>query len=208
MPCLERGCIHDVFLRVGRRKTVLVISNSCSAHFLKRRSPLLLHFPTPSDPITPFQVWWSVPTLSLKSPKRISLSVRGAAEVTESRSSYNLSLTSSGWSLCVHRHLQLLHASCQIWEVSASSGSHLCLLEVLRACWRGVTWWRILLLLHAALLSCVHSRRKCSQHQLLLKALLLQGESHSELQSRLCIGEVLYQLELFFAQSVRTRTVH
>ena len=28
--------------------------------------------------------------------------------------------------------------------------------------------------------SCVHSRRKCSQHQLLLKTVLLQGESHSE----------------------------
>ena len=27
-----------------------------------------------------------------------------------------------GWSLWVHRHLQLLHASCQIREVSASSG--------------------------------------------------------------------------------------
>ena len=75
--CLERGCIHGVFLRVGRWKTVSVISNSCSAHFIKRKSPLLLHFPTPSDPITPSQVWWSVPTLALKSPRRMSLSVRG-----------------------------------------------------------------------------------------------------------------------------------
>ena len=54
--CLERRCIHDVFLRIGRRKTVLVINNLCSAHFLKRRSPLLLHFATPSDRITPSQV--------------------------------------------------------------------------------------------------------------------------------------------------------
>ena len=61
---------------VDGRLTALVISNSCSAHFLKRRSPLLLHFPTPSDLITPSQVWWSVPTLALKSPKRMSLSVR------------------------------------------------------------------------------------------------------------------------------------
>ena len=76
-----------LFLRVGRRKTVLVISNACSAHFLKRRSPLLLHFPTPSDPITPSQVWWSVPTVALKSLRRMSLSVRGAAEITGSRSS-------------------------------------------------------------------------------------------------------------------------
>ena len=28
--------------------------------------------------------------------------------------------------------------------------------------------------------SCAHSRRKCNQHQLLLKVLPLQGESHSE----------------------------
>ena len=75
----------------------------------------------------------------------------------------------------MHRHLQLLHASCQI--KAASSGGQLCILEVLRACWRGVTWWRILLLLHAALLSCVHSRRRCNQHQLLSKALPLQGVS-------------------------------
>ena len=63
--------IHDVLLTFGRRKTVLVFRNSCSAHFLKRRSPLLLHFPTPSDPITPSQIWWSVPILALKSPRRM-----------------------------------------------------------------------------------------------------------------------------------------
>ena len=50
---------------------------------------MLLHFLTPSDPITPSQVWWSVPTLALKSPRRMSLSVRGAAEITESRSLYS-----------------------------------------------------------------------------------------------------------------------
>ena len=195
--CLERGCIHVVFLRVGRRKTVLVISNSCSAHFLKRRSLLLFHFPILSDPITPSQVWLSVPTLALKSPRRwVCLS--GVLQKSQNPNHHRTCYL--GWSWWVHRHLQLLHASCQIREVSASSGDHLCLWEVQKACWRGVTWWRILLLLHAALLSCVHSRSKCSQHQLLLKALLLQGESHSELQSRLCIGQVLYQLELFFAQ--------
>ena len=53
---LERGCIHDVLLRVGRRKTVLVISCSCSAHFFKRRRPLLLHFPIPSVPPHSFSV--------------------------------------------------------------------------------------------------------------------------------------------------------
>ena len=122
------------------------------------------------------------------------------AEIEESRSSWNLSFTSFELVIVGPKHLQLLHASCQIKEVSASSGGNLCLLEVLRACWLGVTWWQILLLLHAALFSCVHSRRKCNQHQLLLKTLPQQGESHSELQSRLCINQVLYQLELFFAE--------
>ena len=130
--CLERGCIHDVFLRVGRRTTGLVISNSCSAHFLKRRSPLLLHFPTPSDPITPSQVWWSVPTLALKSPRRMNLSVR-VLQKSQNPDHHRICLWPHlGWSLWVHRHLQLLHASCQIRKVSASSGGHLCLLEVLR----------------------------------------------------------------------------
>ena len=46
-----------VLLRVGRRKTVFVISSSCSAYFLVRRSPLLLHFATPSVPITPSQAF-------------------------------------------------------------------------------------------------------------------------------------------------------
>ena len=65
----------------------MVISSSCSAHLLKRRRPLLSHFPTPSVPITPSQVWWPVPTLALKSSRRTSLSARGVAEITESRSS-------------------------------------------------------------------------------------------------------------------------
>ena len=49
--CLERGCIHYVLLRVGRRKTMLVISSSCSADFFKSTRPLLLHFPIPSVPV-------------------------------------------------------------------------------------------------------------------------------------------------------------
>ena len=89
------------------------------------------------------------------------------------------------WSVWVQRHLHLLPAFYQIREVSASSGGHLCRLEVLRACWQGVTWWRSLLLLHAERLSCIHSRRKCNQHQLLLKTLPLQGEFHSEFHCNL-----------------------
>ena len=52
-----------MMLRVGGRKTVLLINSWCSAHFLKRGRPLLLHFLTPSVPIFPSQVWWSVPAL-------------------------------------------------------------------------------------------------------------------------------------------------
>ena len=68
VPVFGAGCIHDVLLRVGRRKSVLVIRSSCSAHFLKKRRPLLLHFPTPSVSVTSSQVWWSVPTLQLQLP--------------------------------------------------------------------------------------------------------------------------------------------
>ena len=125
--CLERGCISNVLLRVGRRKTMLVTSSSCSVHFLKMLRSLLLHFPTPSVPIIPSQVWLCVPTLALKSPRRMSLSARGVVERTESRSSHSLSFYHLCWSLCVHRHLKLLRVSCQIREVSASSGGHLCL---------------------------------------------------------------------------------
>ena len=77
----EDASMMDVLLRFGRQKTVLVISRSCSAHFLRSRRPLLLHFPISSDSITPSQVCWSVTTLS------VSLSVRGFAEKTLSRSS-------------------------------------------------------------------------------------------------------------------------
>ena len=79
--CLDRGCIQDVLFRFGSIKTVLVINRSCSAHFLRSRRPLLLHLPPPSEPITPSQVWKSVPTPALNSPRRISLSVRGIAEI-------------------------------------------------------------------------------------------------------------------------------
>ena len=44
---------------------------------------MLLHFTTSSDPITPSQVWWSVPTLALKFPRNVTLSVLGAAEITD-----------------------------------------------------------------------------------------------------------------------------
>ena len=88
--CLDRGCIQDVLFRFGSLKTVLIINKSCSEHFLRSRRPLLLHLPTPSEPITPSQVWWSVRTLALKSPRRMSLSVRGVAEIILSNSHIEL----------------------------------------------------------------------------------------------------------------------
>ena len=85
--CVDRGCIQDVLFWFGSLKTVLVITKSCSAHFLRSRRPLLLHLPTTSEPITPSQVWRSIPTLALKSPRRMSLSVRGVAEIIFYKSS-------------------------------------------------------------------------------------------------------------------------
>ena len=66
---------------------MLVINKSCSAHFHRSRRHLLLHLPTPSEPITPSEVWWYVPTLALKSPRKMSLSVLGVAEIILSKSS-------------------------------------------------------------------------------------------------------------------------
>ena len=89
--CLDRGCIQDVLFRFGNLKTVLLISTSS-----QKQETIAVAFATPSEPIISSQVWWSVPTLALKSPRRISLSVRGVAEMILSKSSYNLSFTSPG----------------------------------------------------------------------------------------------------------------
>ena len=55
--------IQDILFRWGRRNTVFVMSNSCSAQVLSSSSPLLLCFPTPFFPRTPSQVMWSVPII-------------------------------------------------------------------------------------------------------------------------------------------------
>ena len=95
---------------------MLVISSSCSAHFLKRRS-LLLHFPTPSVPISPFRVWWSVPTLALKSLRKVSVCpgcCRNHRIQICTERAFNLIWVGHLW---VHSHLKLLHAFCQIREL-------------------------------------------------------------------------------------------
>ena len=75
MPVLFRtGMLPECFVSTSITEVDKI---SCSAHFLRSKRPLLLHFPTPSGPITPSQVWWPVPTLALKSPRRISLSLYG-----------------------------------------------------------------------------------------------------------------------------------
>ena len=183
--CLERGCIHDVLLRVGRRKTVLLIGSSYSAHFFKRRWLLLLHVPIHSAPNTLSQIWWSVPNLALKSPRRMSLSAWVLLKPQNPDHHRTCLLSYLGWSLCVHRHLQLLHGSCKIREVSASSGGHLYLLEVLRASHRS-------------------SFFSSTPEESVTSTNLFKGPSSarrvSELQSRLCTFQVLHELELFFAE--------
>ena len=73
--CLKRGCIHDVFFLVGRRKIVLMMRRLWDEQSSSSRNPLLLQLPTPLSPITPSQVTESQPTRALKSPSRISLLV-------------------------------------------------------------------------------------------------------------------------------------
>ena len=92
----ERVCIHDVLLRFGRRKTVLVISRSCAAHFLGVEDQycciclcLLIRSLLPMSGELYHLWYWS-------NQERRCLSVRGIAEVIETSSSWNLSLTLSG----------------------------------------------------------------------------------------------------------------
>ena len=74
---------------------------------------------------------------------------------------------------------------------------------------------RILLLLHAALSSCVHSRRKCSQHQLLLKAPFKSPSSARRVSLRAAISTLwfirrgnLFSLTfLYWSSSLPTRAV-
>ena len=103
--CMERGCIHDVLFRWGRRNTVFVMSNSCSTQVLSSNSPLLLHFPTPFFPRTPSQVTWSVSTLALKFPRRNSFP---AVEQTRSvcpdpcKKLFHFLWICHGWCICAY----------------------------------------------------------------------------------------------------------
>ena len=82
---------------IGRRNTVFVLGNSCSAQVHSSSSLLLLPFPTSFFPRKPSQVVRSVPTLALKSHRRNSFSCRGTDLTSLSRSSTHLSFTSSGF---------------------------------------------------------------------------------------------------------------
>ena len=42
--CLDRGCTQDnLFRSLGRRETLLVISKSCSVHFLRSKTPTFMN---------------------------------------------------------------------------------------------------------------------------------------------------------------------
>ena len=94
--CLDIRCIHDVLLHFGRQKRVFVITKLYVEHNCNSKSPLLLHFSMPWGPMTVFQGWWSDPTLTLKLPRRSSLSDLETALMAVSSSSWNLFVTSSG----------------------------------------------------------------------------------------------------------------
>ena len=122
-----------------------------------------------------------MPTLALKSPRRMCLSVRGVAENTESRSSKNLSLTSSGLVIVGAEALTIV--ACLLPD----KGN----LNVIKRSFMPFESAKSLLTrcdLKAnpipARHSCVHFRRKCNQHQLLLKDLPLPGESCSAIFSQ------------------------
>ena len=102
---------------------------------LKRRSPLLLHslhlqiqslLPR-SGGLCPLWHW---------SPRGGWVCLSGVLQKSQNPNHQRTCLKPHlGWSLWVHRHLQLLHASCQIKEVSASSGGYLCLWELADEVW-------------------------------------------------------------------------
>ena len=68
IPVVGSGMHPVCLVAFGRLKSVLVISRSRSAHYFRSRIPLLLHLSTytPSEPITPSEVWWPVLTLAWK----------------------------------------------------------------------------------------------------------------------------------------------
>ena len=54
---------------------------------LQKEEDIVVALSSSFSPNHSFQVWWSVPTLALKSPRRMRLSVCGVAEITVSKSS-------------------------------------------------------------------------------------------------------------------------
>ena len=85
--CFDLGCIQVVLYLSAILKKVLVMHRLCSAYFLRSSRPLSLTLPTPCLPRTPSQLLWSFPTLALKSPRMISLSLGGVDLITWSNCS-------------------------------------------------------------------------------------------------------------------------
>ena len=71
----DLGCIQVVLYLSAILKKVLVMHRLCSAYFLRSSRPLSLTLPTPCLLRTPSHLLWSFPTLALKSPRMISLSL-------------------------------------------------------------------------------------------------------------------------------------
>ena len=95
MPVLRAGVHPGCLLQIGRWKTKLGIRKLCLAQVWRSRRPLLLHFPVPCLPSTPSQEVQSCLTLLINSPRIISLSVAGTAEITYLKFLQNLSFVSS-----------------------------------------------------------------------------------------------------------------
>ena len=94
-----------------------------SAHSLRSRRLLLLYLPMSSGSITPFQVWWSVPTLALKSPRRMcsqhlllplwgeSHSEQLSLSCIPTNKSCSTMLSIWPWAACVHILMSAVTAS-------------------------------------------------------------------------------------------------
>ena len=85
--CLDRGCIHDVLLWLGRVNMLPVMAKPWVSHVLSRRRLLVLHLPTSWCLMTPPHAWWSWSTWALKSPRSRSLSTCRTVEMRASSSS-------------------------------------------------------------------------------------------------------------------------
>ena len=84
--CLDLGCIQVVLYLSAWQKMVLLMHSMCSAHLPSRSRPLCSGFPH-CGARTAFQLLLTLPTLALKSPKIMSLSLGDVSFMRWTRSS-------------------------------------------------------------------------------------------------------------------------